>query len=184
MSGVWALGKACRGLHYPWPTYEWWKYQISRLCMSWQSGQQPIPNHAAGRCMVKILRSRYTVLFTVFAVYWSKPLGDCWKGIWLFRRVLLLRNLRRTSFWGACRRLLFVKLYIFLISSFVRVWFLALSLQFPTLVAVRKSSFLEKVFRKTLEPRLMALNCVCRHEYVYLGCVGLRRGIVAGNTFS
>ena len=23
-------------------------------------------------------------------------------GIWLFRRVLLLRNLRRTSFWGAC----------------------------------------------------------------------------------
>ena len=105
-------------------------------------------------------------------------------GIWLFRRVLLLRNLRRTSFWGACRRLLFVNLYIFLISSFVRVWFLTLSLQFPTLVAVRKPSFLEKVFRKALEPRLMALNCVCRHEYVYLGCVGLSRGIVAGNTLS
>ena len=82
-----------------------------------------------------------------------------------------MRNLSKTSFWGACRRLLVVYLNNLLILSFVIDWSSPFSFHLSTFVSVMKSSYVESVFLKTLEPRLMALNCVSRHLYVYLGWV-------------
>ena len=62
--------------------------------------------------------------------------------------------------------MLVVYLNSLFMPSFVRDWSSTFSFHLSTLVSLMKSSCLESVFLKTLEPRLMVLNCVSRHKIV------------------